>query len=103
MEVFCYPKEGETLKQECIKIEVYAIQSKQEEDKRIKHVEIYMHEYKCEENNDAAHCIPEKVVETLVKSTEEDKKLVDKDLLEEEITDDKTTEYKANLQVSGNS
>ena len=40
-----------------------------------------MHMDKCEEKNIVINCILEKVVETLVKSTEEDNKLVAKWLL----------------------
>jgi len=35
-----------------------------------------IHVYKCEEKNDATNCTPKKVVETLVKSIGEDKKLL---------------------------
>jgi hypothetical protein len=72
----------------------------QEEDKRIKHVETYMHVYKCEKKNDVENCIPEKVVETLVKSVGEDKKLVAKDYSKDEIIEDKTVEDKDDLQVA---
>jgi len=41
-------------------------------------------------------------VETLVKSTGEDKKLLAKDYSKEEITEDQTIEDKANLQVVEN-
>jgi hypothetical protein len=81
---------------------VCVVQSMQEEDKRIKHVETYMHVYKCEEKNDVENCILEKVVETLVKSIGEDKKLVAKDFSEDEIIEDKTIEDKADLQVTEN-
>ena len=67
------------------------------EDKRIKYVKTYMHIYKCDEKNNTSNCIREKVLETLVKSTGEGKKLAAKDFSEEDIIEDKTTEDKANL------
>ena len=56
-----------------------------------------MHIYKFDEKNNTSNCIQEKVLETLVKSTGEGNKLVDKDFLEEDITKDKTTEFKVHL------
>jgi hypothetical protein len=107
VDVFCkkarYPEEGEALEEESAKTKnVCVVQSMQEEAKKIEHVETYMHVCKCEEKNNAANCIPEKVVETLVKSTGEDKKLLAKDFSEEEITEDQTVEDKADLQVAEN-
>ena len=61
-----------------------------------------MHIYKCDEKNNTANYIWEEVVETLGKSTEEGKKLAAKDFSEEEITKDKTTDDKADLQVAEN-
>jgi DNA polymerase/3'-5' exonuclease PolX len=66
------------------------------------HVETYMHVYKCEEKNDATNCIPEKVVETLVKINGEDKQRLAKYFSKEEITKDQTTEDKTDLQVREN-
>jgi hypothetical protein len=61
VEVVFYPKEGESLEKECIKREDVCVdQRMQEDDKRTKHVETYMHVYKCEEKNYAANCILEK-------------------------------------------
>ena len=73
VDVFCYPEEGKELEEESAKFEnVFVVQSIKEEDKKIEHVDTYMNGGKCEENNDAANCIPKNVVETLVKITGED-------------------------------
>ena len=58
--------------------------------------------YKCDEKNNTSNCIREKVLETLVKSTGEGKKLATKDFSEEDIIEDKTTEDKADLQAAEN-
>jgi hypothetical protein len=58
------------------KLRMCVLQSMQEEAKRIEHVKTYIHVYKCEEKNNDTNCTPEKVVETLVKSIGEDKKLL---------------------------
>ena len=60
-----------------------------------------MHVYKCDKKNDIANYIPEKVVETLVKSTEEGKNLAAKDFLEEEIAKDKKLKIRL-IQVAKN-
>jgi len=98
IEGFCYPKQGEALEQECIKLKDLCVdQRMQEEDKMIKHVETCMHACKCEEKNDDSNCISEKVVETSMKSIGEHKKLIAKYFLEEEIIEDQTAEDKVDL------
>jgi hypothetical protein len=71
--VFCYREEGEALEEESAKFENLCVfQSMQEEAKKIENVDSYMNACKCKEKNDVANCIPENVVETLVKITGED-------------------------------
>ena len=57
MEVFCYPKEGEVLEQECLQTDYVCVVKNKQEDKRIKDVKAYMHIYKCDEKNNTATCI----------------------------------------------
>ena len=71
--VFCYREEGEALEEESTKFKnLCVVQSMQEEAKKIENVDSYMNACKCKEKNDVANCIPENVVETLVKITGED-------------------------------
>ena len=71
--IFCYREEGEALEEESTKFKnLCVVQSMQEEAKKIENVDSYMNACKCEEKNDAANCIPENGVETLVKITGED-------------------------------